>query len=66
MDQVLLSVEEARVKKFGKNISRAKMYELTRREDFPIVRIGRRVLIPVVQLEAWIAMQASGSRLGAD
>lgn len=39
------------------NISRSKAYELTKVEGFPKLRVGARVLIPLVQLEQWIANQ---------
>ena len=65
MSQILISISEARTKYFGGNISRAKIYELARRPDFPIVRIGRRKLIPLPQLEAWIDDQVKkGSQEG--
>ena len=60
MDKMFLSVKEAQ-KAFG--ISCAKMYELTRQKDFPVVRIDRRVLIPVTQLETWIAKQSEAATL---
>lgn len=41
------------------NISRSKAYELTKLSGFPKMRIGARVLIPLVQLEQWIANQTN-------
>ncbi len=59
MDKMFLSVKEAQ-EVFG--ISIGKMYDLTRQKDFPVVRVNKRVLIPIVQLEAWIADQAEGPK----
>ena len=39
-------------------ISRPTAYELVRREDFPKVRVGRRVLIPRAGLEKWLDEQS--------
>lgn len=36
------------------NLSRSNAYKLTRRVDFPILKIGKRKLIPVAELRAWI------------
>lgn len=57
-DQVLLSVEQARKLRFGNGLSRARMYRLARKKGFPAIRLGRRILIPLAQLDAWIAEQA--------
>ncbi len=38
-------------------ISRAKMYDLLRRPDFPVVSVGHRKLIPRRQLEEWLDQQ---------
>lgn len=40
-------------------ISRPTAYELVHREDFPKVRVGRRLLIPRVGLEEWLKEQSS-------
>ncbi len=63
MDKLFLSVKEAQ-EVFG--ISRGNMYELARRKDFPVVRINKRVLIPVSQLQDWIAQQSEGDKEEAD
>ena len=49
-EKLTLSVEEA-----GKllGVSRQVAYQLSRRSDFPTLHIGRRVLVPRKQLEAW-------------
>ena len=41
-------------------ISRPTAYELVRRKDFPVVRIGRRMLVPRAGLERWLAEQSEG------
>jgi hypothetical protein len=56
--QRLVGISEARALIFGNNISRGAMYQLARTPGFPIVKVGRRKLIPLVQLDAWIAEQS--------
>ena len=56
MEKMLLTVDEMR-KVTG--FSRPMAYQMVNREDFPKVRVGRRIMIPVKQLEAWIERQAS-------
>ena len=53
------SVEQA-AKILG--ISRAKMYDLLRRPDFPVVDIGHRKLIPRKQLEQWLDQQCGARK----
>ena len=57
-EKLTLSLEEA-----GKllGVSRQTAYLLTRREDFPVLRIGRRILIPWKQLEAWMDRNVTGT-----
>ncbi len=45
-------------------ISRPTAYELVHREDFPKVRVGRRLLIPRAGLEEWLKQQCSMSNEG--
>lgn len=40
-------------------ISLPTFYELSNRADFPCVRIGRRIIVPVDSLRAWLAKEAS-------
>ena len=40
-------------------ISLPKFYELSNRTDFPCVRIGRRVIVPVDSLREWLAKEAA-------
>lgn len=39
-------------------ISRPKAYELVSTEGFPIIRVGRRIRIPVSAFEHWLEVQA--------
>lgn len=39
-------------------VSRPTAYALVHREDFPKVRIGRRVLVPRAGLEKWLEKQS--------
>lgn len=39
-------------------VSKPTMYELCRREDFPVIHIGRKLLIPKAALMAWLNKQA--------
>ena len=58
-EKLTLSVEEA-----GKllGVSRAVAYQLIHRADFPTLRIGKRILIPKKQLEAWMDRQVNGDK----
>lgn len=40
-------------------VSRGKAYELANRQDFPALRIGKRIVIPVKQFEEWVVRQSS-------
>lgn len=39
-------------------ISLPKTYELTKREGFPTIRIGTRILVPVDTFKEWLAKEA--------
>ena len=39
-------------------ISLPTFYELSNRADFPRIKVGRRVLVPVEALRAWLAREA--------
>jgi excisionase family DNA binding protein len=56
MEKLTVSVEEA-----GKmlGVSRQTAYRLSRSEDFPKLRIGRRVLIPIAELRVWTTKNSS-------
>lgn len=55
MEKMLFTVDELR-KVTG--FSRPMAYQIVSREDFPKVRIGRRIMIPVKQFEEWVARQS--------
>lgn len=40
-------------------IGRSKAWELTREPGFPVVRLGRRVVVPVDALKAWLKKQVA-------
>lgn len=40
-------------------VSLPTFYELAARDDFPVVRVGRRVLVPVEDLRAWLSKEAA-------
>lgn len=42
-------------------ISRAGAYELVRRERFPALKIGSRIVVPKEKFIGWINTQTSGS-----
>lgn len=46
-------------------ISRWLVQQAVRDGSLPSVRVGRRILIPKVQLDAWLAGQASGAPVAA-
>lgn len=43
-------------------ISRASAYELANTEGFPIVRVGKRMLVPTEALKRWIDEQTGQRR----
>lgn len=40
-------------------VSRPKAYELANSDGFPIIRVGRRIRIPVPSFQRWLDEQAS-------
>lgn len=42
---------------------RSKAYELANRPDFPAIRLGRKIVIPVDSLQAWIERQVAENAL---
>lgn len=40
------------------NINLISAYELTKRNDFPAFRLGRRILVPRSAFENWLTQQA--------
>ena len=43
-------------------ISLPKAYELTKRPDFPVLRIGTRIIIPTEDLNKWLSEKATKSQ----
>lgn len=41
-------------------ISMPTAYNMTEREGFPLIRIGRKKLIPIAKLNEWLSQQAGG------
>lgn len=52
MEKITISVQEL-AKQMG--ISLPKAYELARTAGFPVIRVGTRVLIPLVEFRHWLA-----------
>ena len=44
-------------------ISRNSAYTLVSRSDFPALHVGKRILVPVKQFEAWVDRQVNGGQL---
>lgn len=42
------------------NVSRPTIYRLIQRADFPVIRLGRRQLVPRQGLEEWLRNQTGG------
>lgn len=55
MEKLTFSVDEMAA---AVGISRPKAYELVNSEGFPVVRVGRRIRIPVAALENWLLEQS--------
>lgn len=53
-----ISVAEAAVEL---GVSRPVMYDIVSREDFPKVRVGRRIIIPRQGLVEWLARESGGN-----
>ena len=60
-ERLTLTPEEA-AKQLG--VSKPTMYALCNRKDFPSVRVGRKIIIPLASLEKWLEAQAT-ERSGA-
>ena len=57
MSELTLSPKEAS-KKLGIGLN--KVYELIHNHTIPSIRIGRKLLIPIVSLENWLINSAGG------
>lgn len=42
-------------------VSKTVAYRLVHRDDFPVLHLGKRLLIPVADLTAWISNEANHS-----
>ena len=42
-------------------ISRVKAYELANSRDFPKIRIGKRIVIPIESLNRWLENQSTSA-----
>ena len=56
MEKTTMSVREL-AERMG--ISLPMAYDLTRREDFPSLHVGARILIPIDAFMDWLAREAS-------
>lgn len=56
MEKMTIGVDELATEM---GISRPKAYELVNSDGFPIIRVGRRIRIPVSAFEHWLEVQAS-------
>lgn len=56
MDKLCFNAREA-AEALG--VSLPTFYELSNRSDFPRVKVGRRTLVPVDALRAWLAKEAA-------
>lgn len=51
MEKVTMSVQEMAVRM---GISLTKAYELVHSPGFPLMRVGKRILIPVAEFSIWL------------
>lgn len=58
MEKSTLSVQELSAQM---GISLPKAYELVRTEGFPIIRFGKRILIPVDEFRIWLKEKSQES-----
>lgn len=55
-DKLTYSAREAAA---ALGVSLPTFYTLSAREDFPVIRIGRRIVVPVDGLRRWLDKQAA-------
>lgn len=55
MEKTTMSVQELSAQM---GISLPKAYELTKEPDFPVIRIGTRILIPVEAFKEWLIIHS--------
>ena len=58
MERTTLSVQELSAQM---GISLPKAYELVKTPDFPTLRIGTRILIPIDAYKEWLMKQSTGN-----
>jgi excisionase family DNA binding protein len=58
MEKLAISVDEL-CTMLG--VGRSKGYQLIRQDGFPIIRLGRRAVIPLEAVKAWLAAQSEVS-----
>ena len=63
MKSTYTNIEEFKAEEAAKvlRISKSKVYELAQSESFPVIRIGKRVVIPRDKLIQWMNDQAEVS-----
>lgn len=61
MEKLTVTVPEA-AKMLGLGLN--KMYELVHRADFPTIRVGTRIIIPVEALKQWVVRAAESGEGG--
>ena len=42
------------------NIGLNSAYDLVKTDDFPALKIGKRIIVPIAQLEKWVERQTQG------
>ena len=57
-NETILTVAEAAA---HLRISKPAMYELVHRKGFPVIRVGRKILIPRIEFFEWIHQEAGGA-----
>lgn len=61
MEKLALNSKEAAA---ALGVSLPTFYDLSNRSDFPVIRVGRRVLVPVDGLRRWLDEQSGVGREG--
>lgn len=56
MEKVTISVQELSIQM---GISLPKAYELIKTEGFPVIKIGRRILIPINDFHKWLSSKST-------
>lgn len=61
LDRLLISADQTA---HLLSLSKPKVYELFRRDDFPVIRLGGRRLVSVEHLKKWIEKQVANGTNG--